>query len=225
MKNILVLIISFVSIATMAQKSVSINERFNELRISAGIQVELHTNAQENKIVTDERIFEAINYKVRENQLNISSSIETLLEGDVPLELKVYVKDLNNLNVVQGSEVEFINKFETDKLVLRAGEGSTISGEFYVNSLEAKVISGGEINLVGEAKSQEVQVKTGGEYDGEDFITENTFVKISYGGEAEVYASKNCEAKVIVGGTIDIYGNPEFLNEKTNFGGEINLKK
>jgi hypothetical protein len=225
MKKIIIAIVGLLSIGMMAQKSVSINEDIDGLKISAGLLVELYTNADENKIVASEKVFEAINYKVRENQLKISSSIETLLEGDVPLELKVYVKDLNNLNVVQGSEVKFINKFETDELFLRAGEGSTISGEIYVNTLEAKVISGGEIEIVGEAKSQEVEVNTGGEYDGEDFITENTFVKISYGGEAEVYASKNCEAKVIVGGTIDIYGNPEFLNEKTNFGGEINLKK
>jgi hypothetical protein len=224
MKNILILMISFISLSMTAQKTVSINEKFNELKISAGIQVELYTNADENKIIADESIFEAINYKVRENQLRITSSIESLIEGDLPLQLKVYVKDLNRLNVVQGSYLEFENKFKTNSLFLRAGEGSKIIGEVDVNSLEIKMLSGGLINLKGNASTQDVEVNTGGEYEGIDLKTKDTTVKISYGGEAEVYTTKNCEAKVIVGGIINIYGKPEFLNEKTNFGGEINLK-
>ncbi len=225
MKKIIFALVGLFTVEMMAQKSVMINENIVELRVAAGLSVELYTNADENKIIAKEEVFEALNYKVRENQLRLSSSIETLLEGDVPLNIKVYVKNISNLNVVQGSQVEFKNKFKTSQLTLRAGEGSRINGEIYAKVLDVKVISGGEIYLTGKSESQDVEVKTGGAYDADKFITENTSVKISYGGEATIYASKNCEAKVIAGGNINIYGNPEFLNEKTNFGGVINLKK
>lgn len=224
MRKIIFVCITLVSLNALGQKSVRINDDINALKISAGIQVELYTDAEENKIVANEMVFEAINYKVRDNQLRISSRIEALIEGDVPLRLKVYVQKLSNLNVVQGSSAEFQNIFETSQLVLRAGEGSTISGELKVNSLEVKVLSGGLIDLKGIANTQDVEVKTGGGYEAQNLKTENTSVKISYGGEAQVYATKNCGAKVIAGGIIDIYGNPEFFNEKRNFGGEINLR-
>jgi len=224
MKKIVLLCIALVTLNAFGQKSVRINDDINALKISAGIQVQLYTDAEENKILANEMVFEAINYKVRDNQLRISSRIEALLEGDVPLRLKVYVKKLSNLNVVQGSFVEFQNMFETRQLVLRAGEGSTISGDLKVDSLEAKVLSGGLINVQGIANTQNVEIKTGGAYEAQNLKTENTTVKISYGGKAQVYATKNCGAKVIAGGIIDIYGNPEFFNEKRNFGGEINLK-
>lgn len=224
MRKIIFVCIALVSLNALGQKSVRINEDINALKISAGIQIELYTDAEENKIVANEMVFEAINYKVRDNQLRISSRIEALIEGDVPLRLKVYVQKLSNLNVVQGSSAEFQNMFETSQLVLRAGEGSTISGELKVNSLEVKVLSGGLIDLRGTADTQDIEIKTGGGYEAQNLKTENTSVKISYGGEAQVYATKNCGAKVIAGGTINIYGNPEFFNEKRNFGGEINLR-
>lgn len=224
MKNILFICVSLLALSALGQKSVRVNEDIDALKVSAGIQVELYTDADENKIMASEKVFESINYKVRENELIVSSRIETLIEGDVPLRLKVYVKKITNLNVIQGSVAELQNKFKANHLVLRAGEGSIISGEIYVTSLEVKVLSGAVIDLNGVAETQEVEVKAGGEYDAKNLKTENTIVKISYGGNAQVYATKNCEAKVIAGGTIDIYGNPESLNEKRNFGGEINLK-
>lgn len=224
MKNIIFVGIAFVSFHVLAQKSVLINEKISAVKISAGIQVELFTGVDENKIVANEMVFEAINYKVRDNQLRISSRIEALIEGDVPLRLKVYVKNLSNLNVVQGSSAEFQNVFETSQLILRAGEGSTISGEIKVDSVDVKVLSGGLIEMQGIANTQDVEIKTGGAYQAQNLKTENTSVEVSYGGKAQVYASNNCGAKVIAGGIIDIYGNPEFFNEKRNFGGEINLR-
>jgi hypothetical protein len=224
MKSLISILIFFLSVGIMAQEAARINEDIDGLKISAGLQVELYTNAEENRIVANREVFEAINFKVRENKLKISSTISTLLEGEVPLSIKVYMKNLDELNVVQGSYVEFIEEFETHEMFLRVGEGSVIRGKLYVSSLDVKIVSGGEIKLEGEAKSQNVEVKTGGEYGGKDFITENTIVNISYGGAARVYVSENCEAKVFGGGIIDIYGNPKFLNEKKNFGGEINFK-
>lgn len=224
MKSLIFISMCVFTLSVMGQKSVRINQDIDALKISAGIQVELYTDADENKIVAEQTVFEAINYKVRENELRISSRIGSLIEGDVPLRLKVHVKDLNNLNVVQGSEAELQQKFSANQLVLRAGEGSVIAGEIDVSELEVKVLSGGVIELNGRASTQNVEVKTGGKYQAQQLKTEDTTVKISYGGEAQVYAAKSCGAKVIAGGIIDIYGNPEFMNEKRNFGGEINLR-
>lgn len=222
MKNLIIALIAVLPAFTFGQTEVVIDKNIQALKVSAGVQVELTTNAKDNKIIADERVLEAINYKVDDYELKIGLSIGTLFEGDFPLKLKVYTKNIDQLSAVQGSTVEIQNLIKTDHFFIRATEGSIVSGEFETQSLELKALSGGVIDIKGKTQSQDVLVNTGGEYNGRHLETKNTKVKVTYGGNANVFASENCEAKIVVGGQIDIYGNPKYMNEKTTFGGEIN---
>ena len=210
---------------TWAQQEVLLNKNIQALKISSGIQVELFTNADENKIEADERIMESINYKVNKRELKISLPLGKIIEGDLPLILKVYTKDINQLNAVQGSIIEIQNTITSSSFSIRATEGSVVSGVFDTENLELKALSGAIIDIRGESKSLDVLVNTGGKYKGKSLKTENTIVKVTYGGNAEVFATENCEANIVVGGTIDIYGNPKYMNEKKSFGGNINIIK
>ncbi|QTY26789.1 head GIN domain-containing protein [Flavobacterium sp. CS20] len=226
MKNLVIILIGFLPVLGFTQtEEVVINKNIQALRISAGIQVELTTNAKVNKIEADKRVLEAINYKVSDYELKIGLSLETIFDGDFPLKLKVYTKNIDRLNAVQGSTVEIQNLIKTDRFFVRATEGSIVSGEFKTQSLELKALSGGIIDISGKSKDQDVLVNTGGEYKGKKLKTENTTVKVTYGGNAVVFVTENCEAKIVVGGNIDVYGNPKYVNEKTTFGGKVNIFK
>ncbi len=225
MKILLSVLLTFLSVIGSAQTEVVINKNIQAVKVSAGIQVELTTNAKENKIVADERVLEAINYKVDDYELKIGLAIETIFDGDFPLKLKVFTKNIDRLNAVQGSSVEIQNLVNSDRFFIRATEGSIVSGEFKTQSLELKALSGGIIDIRGKSKNQDVLVNTGGEYNGNNLKTEDTKVKVSYGGSAKVFATGNCDAKVVAGGNIDIYGHPKYVNEKTTFGGEVNIIK
>ena len=225
MKNLILVLIGFIPVLGIAQSEVVINKNIQAVKISAGIQVELITNAKDNKIVADERVLEAINYKVDDYELKIGLSLGTIFDGDFPLKLKVFTKNIDRLNAVQGSTVEIQNLIENNRFFIRATEGAVVSGEFKTESLELKALSGGIIDIRGESENQDVLVNTGGEYNGRNLETKNTKVKVTYGGNADVFASENCEAKIVVGGVIDIYGNPKYVNEKTTFGGEISIVK
>jgi hypothetical protein len=225
MKKLIIVIIVLLPALSFGQKEIKVNKNIQAVKVSAGIQVELTTNANENKIVAEERVLDAINYKVDDYELRIGLSLGTIFDGDFPLKLKVFTKNIDRLNAVQGSTVEIQNLIKTNRFFIRATEGAVVSGEFNTESLELKALSGAIIDIRGKSKNQDILVNTGGEYRGRNLETKNTKVKVTYGGNADVFASENCEAKIVVGGDIDIYGNPKYVNEKTSFGGDITILK
>lgn len=225
MKKLILIFIGCLPFGLLAQNDISISKNIQSLKVSAGIEVELFNGAKANKIEADERVMEAINYKVDGYELKLGLPIGSIIDGDFPLKVKVYIKNIDRINAVQGSIVEIQNKVKNSNFFIRATEGSVVSGGFDTKTLELKALSGGIIDIRGESESQVVLVNTGGKYNGRNLKTENTEVKISYGGTAQVYATENCEANIVVGGTIDVFGQPKYMNKKTSFGGNINLIK
>ncbi len=225
MKSVILILFSFFPVLVLSQTEVLISKNIQAVKVTAGIQVELTTNAKTNKIVADQRVLEAINYKVKDYELKVGLPIGSLIDGKLPLKLKIYTKNIDQLNAVQGSSVEIQNIVKTEHFFIRATEGSVVSGEFNTQSVELKALSGGIIDIRGKTKDQDVLVNTGGEYNGQNLKSQNTIVKVTYGGNADVLVSQNCEAKVVVGGNIYIHGNPKYVNEKTSFGGDIFIVK
>lgn len=225
MKNLILALIAFIPLIGFGQAEVKINKNIQAVKISAGIQAELITNSEFNKIEADDRVLEAINYKVNDYELKIGLTIGTIFDGDFPLELKIYTKDIDRIEAVQGSIIEIQTLIETDRFFVRATEGSIVTGEFKTKSLELKALSGAIIDIRGESENLDVLVNTGGQYSGRNLKTKDTKVKVTYGGHADVFSTENCEAKIVVGGEIDVYGNPKYINEKTSFGGEITIIK
>lgn len=225
MKNLILIVLSLFYFGAWAQGEIVINKNIQALKISTGIEVELFTGAKENKILADERVLESINFKVDNYELKLGLPFGEIIDGDFPLKLNVYTKSIDRLSAVQGSIVEIQNTVKESNFFIRATEGSMVTGDFDTESLVLKAISGGIIDIRGESQNLDVLVNTGGKYKGENLKTENTKVKVTYGGSAEVFATENCEASVVVGGNIDIYGNPKYVNEKTKFGGNIYIIK
>lgn len=215
----------FMSVGLQAQTEIVINKNIQALKVSTGLEVELITSSDENKIEASQNVLNAINYKVVDYELRLSLSLEDLIDGNVPLKLKVYTKNIDRINALQGSIIQLGGKIKSNNFSLRASEGSKIWGEFDTDNIEIKVYSGAIIDIKGKTKSQNVAINTGGIYEGKNFLAEDTVVKVSYGGEAQVFASNNCEAKVFVGGEVNIYGRPKYMNEKISFGGDIRVIK
>jgi len=69
--------------------------------------------------------------------------------------------------------------------------------------------------------TQEVESRTGGEFDAVKLVNEQAKINVIAGGFAYVSTSEYIEAKVKMGGTIKIYGNPRVLEETIFLGGNI----
>ena len=90
-----------------------------------------------------------------------------------------------------------------------------------VTQLLIKAVTGGDIFVTGTGKNQDIQINTGGLYQGREFKTEFTTVKVNAGGRAEIYARDYVGAQVKAGGRIYVYGDPLKMDEKKVFGGTI----
>ena len=121
----------------------------------------------------------------------------------------------------EGSRVEANHRIRSKSLDLRAQEGGSIQAEVEADFLFVRSITGGEIEVEGNVKEQEVIINSGGQYYGKDLVTRDTQVKISVGGTAEVNAKNYLKANTNAGGTIRIFGNPKEMDTQKVLGGKI----
>lgn len=221
----LLILLFLTSTSVFAQlKTITPGSNFTKVKVSTGLFVEIKTGADESKIEVKGTERNKVNVEFKDDELQLSLPIGQVF-SEAELLVTVYTKELEELKARSGSEVEFISKVEQKKISLIASEGSYIGGHLEVNSLSAKSITGASISLLGFAKNSDLEVKTGGSYDGDDFICETTNISVSYGGEATVHASETCEASVTAGGSIEIYGNPSSIKQRTKLGGNIKVMK
>lgn len=138
--------------------------------------------------------------------------------------VSVHYKKIEVIDGNEGAKIFGNELIVQDKIELRAQEGAIIKIGLDVKNLDVRAVSGGIIETKGKAKSQEITINTGGIYEGGEFITDNTKVKVSTGGEADVNASETVDARITAGGNIYIYGNPKNVKKKQTFGGRIKMK-
>ncbi|MBW2961563.1 head GIN domain-containing protein [Mesonia aestuariivivens] len=224
MKKLLFLFLVSVSCASFAQKTeIEIADEFSEIKIYDKIQATLIPST-ENKLVATGFDQDEITVQVKDNTLKIKMGLGNLW-SETDTKVKVYYKTAEVVDANEGAYVEIAENVKQTLLTLNAQEGAQIiAGYLEVENLAIKSVTGGYIQTSGTANNQTVDVKTGGQYDGEDLKTNTTEVKVQAGGEADVNTSKYCKAKVQAGGTIAIYGDPEKVDKKTTFGGKIKLK-
>ncbi|WP_424492793.1 head GIN domain-containing protein [Salinimicrobium sp. GXAS 041] len=192
---------------------------FNELKVFNGIEVQLFP-AKENRIVISGHSKEKVKYELVENRLELRMSLQNIWSEDNTL-VKVYTRKLQVIDVNENSVVEVQGELLGSNLVFRAQEGAAVFAKIDAIKQSSKAVTGGQVQLDGKVKEQEIQINTGGQFYGKNLNSESTNVKISAGGRAEVYASEYCKATAKLGGTILVFGNPQQLDRKTSFGGEI----
>ncbi|WP_109302055.1 head GIN domain-containing protein [Aquimarina sp. AU474] len=220
MKKVLILLVF--SLVTMAQAQDAITKNigdFNELKVFDKIRVTL-IESTENKV-------EVMGIKRREvdvvqkgNLLKIRMFLDNLWDNN-NTEVIVYYKEINKIDVNEGANVEAKNIISSKSLDLRAQEGGRIKAEIEAGYVFGKAITGGEIELDGNAKEQEVIINSGGQYYAQNLQTNETQVKVSAGGTAEVNAKNYLKANTNAGGTIRIFGNPKQMDTQKLLGGKI----
>lgn len=222
-KILLVFFVVFAANLSAQTVEIPIEGSFDEIKLYNKIEARL-LQSDENKIVLEGIAKEDISAKVSNNTLRVKSSLADIFKDDT-VSLVIYYTGAKIIDVNEGSILEIRDKIVQKDLMLSAQEGAEIITTVEVNTLKAKLFSGGIISVKGKAESQEISVKAGGQYEGKKLLTKATKVEVSAGGEAEINASETCKAKVTAGGSIYIYGNPSKLEQKTSFGGKIVTKK
>ncbi len=220
MKGILLILclLGVVNTATSQEIEVSL-ENFYEIQVSRGLKVILH-QADENRAVITGNSRNEVELTVERGRLLVKSSLNKLLKVD-DTQVNLYFKELQYIDASQNSLVEFQTQINQSTIKLRSREGAELSLTANVEDLIATAITGGTIKINGSAVNQEIVVRAGGEFRGENLLGERIDARINGGGNVNVFSNNYVNAFVRAGGTIYIYGNPKKLEEKTSFGGSI----
>lgn len=136
-----------------------------------------------------------------------------LLSGN-DLEVTLYYKHLELIDVNEGAEVTSKETLKATSFKVSAQEGGKINVDLNVDKLKVSSVSGGEITVTGKADNLDAGLGAGGYFLGSKLATSQTKVSVSAGGKADVNASTLVDAKVSAGGSIYIYGKPKQINQK-----------
>jgi len=157
------------------------------------------------------------------NELKIRMPLDKLLKGNDIL-AKVYYTNLEAVEANEGSNIGSISPIVTSNFDIIVKEGSSIKLDVDTKKITARVTQGGQLEVNGKTDNLDVIVNAGAVFNSEKCETTSAVVSVNTGGQANVKASELVDAKVRAGGTINIYGKPKQVNQKTILGGEIVLR-
>ena len=221
MRYILSILLIFNIISITAQDNITRKiTPFSEIKVFDGIAAEL-IKSEENKIEISGYEPEQVTVVQKNGKLKIRMKVDKILDGHETF-VKVYYT--NRIAVVDANEnarISSTSPLEQIDLEVRAQEAGIIDLDVGLRRLKVKSVTGGRITLRGTAANQDVSINTGGQYEADALITEQTEVSVSAGGQAYVNASEYVEAKVRAGGTIRIFGDPKVIDRQTFLGGRI----
>ncbi|GFZ83922.1 hypothetical protein GCM10011531_13640 [Aquaticitalea lipolytica] len=220
MKFLVSVIIVLVSLNLSAQNPLEkeVGE-FNEVKVYDLIEVNL-IKSNENKVIVKGEDVSDVEVINKDGKLKIRMKFDKIFNGTKTFVAVHYTK----LTIIDGNEGSFISSnelIEQDYIELKAQEGARLKIGLDVNKVDIKAVSGGVVETRGKASSQDISLSTGGVYEGKAFETKTTSVSIKAAGEADVNASETVNAKIRAGGDVNIYGNPQTINEDTALGGRV----
>ncbi|WP_340076292.1 head GIN domain-containing protein [Leptobacterium sp. I13] len=221
MKIIVNFLVFFITIITFSQGKLEKEiGSFDELKVFDGISAEL-IKSDENKVVITGEDIDKVAIVNNRGRLKIRMEIDKVFGGHKTFAKIYYNGRLSLLDANENASIALEDKIEQVNIELRAQEGGKIEVDLNVQRVDAKTVTGGRITATGYAKNQDITINTGGTYEADKLITEQSTVNVNAGGVAYVNASEYVEASVKAGGTVRIYGKPKVIEKKKFLGGKI----
>lgn len=220
MKTLLALFFSLSAAGLMAQGIVDREVGdFREIKVYDLIEVNL-IKSEENRILIKGRNTQDINFVNKDGVLKLKMPLEKKFQGEDTF-IEVYYTDLRVIDANEGARIIGNEQLVQDRIELRAQEGSEIEIGLKVRDAKIRAVTGGIINASGIATNQVIVINTGGIFEGRDLKTDYTNIRVSAGGEAELFASEEVEIQIRAGGDVRVYGDPKRVNKDTRMGGRI----
>ena len=202
-----------------AQKISESLSDFKEVKTFNAVEVVI-IPSEENRIEITGHSKEKVKFDIVEDRLEIRMTLDNIWSKDNTL-IKVYGRSIETIDANEGSLVQVHGILEGQEKVFRAQEGARILARVAAKNVISKAISGGSVELEGKAETQEVQINSAGQYLGKDLRTQQTVITCTTAGKGEIYATDYCKATAKIGGTIEIFGRPKEVDQKTALGGKI----
>ena len=212
-----------ISSITFAQTEKKVGD-FTKVSSFDKIDVQL-IPSNENKVILQGKDADQVELVNKNGELKIRMPFGKLLKGD-DISATVYYKKLDAVEANEGSRIASKEEIKAINFDIICKEGSEIKLlNLQASRLQVRTSAGSIVTIKGSVKNQDILSNSGGKYDGQDCITEQTVVTVNAGGIAHVNATDLVDAKTRAGGEIRIYGKTKQINEKKIAGGTIEQVK
>lgn len=223
MKKILTLFVLLISAISFGQRIVDkeVGE-FREIKVFDLIEVNL-IKSDENRILIKGDNVDDIQFVNKDGILKLRMQFEKKFRGEDTF-IEVYYTDIEVIDGNEGAKIVCNETLTQNRIELRTQEGAQIRIGMEVENVDIRAVTGGIIEASGKATNQFIVINTGGIFEGKELRTEAASVKISAGGEAELFVSEKVDINVKAGGDVYVYGNPRIVNKNTFAGGRIYIQ-
>jgi Putative auto-transporter adhesin, head GIN domain len=176
--------------------------------------------SEENKVIISGENKSDVEMLNKNGKLKIRMKLEESYDGNDTVVVLHYTS-VDVIDANEGAKVEVEGVIEQFEIDLKTQEGAEITANLKTSYANMRAVTGGIINASGTSKNQDISIYTGGIFNGEDFITNQTEVSINAGGEAYIHATDYVEVRIKAGGDVFIYGKPKQVDESRVLGGRI----
>jgi len=197
---------------------------FDELKVFNGLEVNLvKSNVQKLEIKGSKATQVAI--KNKKGVLKIYMKLNSIFDTkSVKINL-FYTGNIAELDANQGAVITSNQTFSQTQLDIDVQEGAHVRLDVNVDYLKIKAITGGNVYVSGQAKSQKVDISTGSNYNALDLKNKQTDITSGTGADAQIYVEDILDAKVKLGGMVTYLGNPKSVKTTKFLGGAIHQKQ
>ena len=195
---------------------------FSELKVYDLINVSL-TKSDQNKIVISGEHAQDVRIVQKNNTLKIRMKLDKMFNGE-DTNVKLYYTSVDKIDANEGAIIIAKDPIKQYELELKTQEGGQISAQVNTKLLIVKSVTGGVVNTVGYTEKQQLNIRTGGQYNGSKTEAQHTSLVIKAGGVAKVNTVKVLDVKIFSGGDVLIYGTPKQLKQNKLLGGRIIFK-
>lgn len=195
---------------------------FSELKVYDLINVDL-IKSDQNKIVISGEHTQDVRVVQKNNTLKIRMKLDKMFNGE-DTNVKLYYTSVDKVDANEGAIITAKDPIKQYELELKTQEGGQISAQVNTKLLIVKSVTGGAVKTVGNTEKQQLNIRTGGQYNGSKTEAQHTSLFIKAGGVAKVNTVKVLDVKIFSGGDVLIYGIPKQLKQNKLFGGRVIFK-
>lgn len=222
MKALTTLFILAFTISSFAQRTIDTEVGdFDKIKVFDLIEVNL-IQSDENRIMIKGRNVDDIVWVNKDGILKLRMQLDKKFTGEDTF-IEVYYTDLKVIDGNEGAQITCNEMVSQHEIELKTQEGAKIKIGMDVSHANIRAVTGGIVEASGLARSQSIVLNTGGIFEGRDLRTSSAKVKISAGGEAEVFAMEEIDINIKAGGDVEVYGQPKKVNKNTFVGGRVRM--
>jgi hypothetical protein len=194
---------------------------FSALSVSGPFEAIITQDQTESlRIETDENLMAYIDVTNENGRLKISTRNGFNIRSRKRIAVFISGPDFDKISLSGSGSLNSKGRIKGNNIDLNISGSGDLVMDLDAPAISTVISGSGSARLSGETESFESRINGSGEVFAFNLLSENTRVKISGSGEAEVYASKQLDIRISGSGDVGYKGNPE-LKQSISGSGDI----